>query len=192
MIANLRLMQQAYCHLKDSSFSDTYFATYLLSRFTSWRPTCAQQKFQLRHPSKESDDVVRILFPHSTINFYQTLHIGNLRLCTRSYAEKKIADDSNIVFLLNGIEYPGRIRAIFTIDNGEPLLLVAYLLNLIPFTCAIDTNENFVYPHIHHTSTSTWNFVPIEIQSFIEKSIFFQSPTGVSYFLRYPTLEHCS
>jgi hypothetical protein len=85
MIANLLLMQQAYYHLKDSSFSNTNFANYLLSRFANWRPAYVQQKFQVRHPSKEPDDIVRIFFPHSTVNFYQILHIGKLRLCTRSY-----------------------------------------------------------------------------------------------------------
>ncbi|CAM4833596.1 unnamed protein product [Rotaria magnacalcarata] len=151
-----------------------------------------QQKGQARHPSKNPDELVRVFFPHSKINFYQTLHIGKLRLCTRSYATNKIADDSNITFLPDGIEYSSRIRAIFTLDNDEPYLLVAYLRDLNPLTCAINVNENFAYPNILYTSTSKWNFTPIEVKDFIEKSTFFRSTAGISYFLRFPTLQHCS
>ncbi|CAM4819408.1 unnamed protein product [Rotaria magnacalcarata] len=117
---------------------------------------------------------------------------SNMRLCTRSYATNKIADDSNIIFLLDGIEYPGRIRAIFTLDNDEPYLLVAYLRDLNPLTCAINVSENFAYPNILYTSTSKQNFTPIEVKDFIEKSTFFRSTADISYFLRFPTLEHCS
>ncbi|CAF2149385.1 unnamed protein product, partial [Rotaria magnacalcarata] len=113
-------------------------------------------------------------------------------LCTRSYATNKIADDSNIIFLLDGIEYPGRVRAIFTLDNDEPYLLVAYLRDLNPLTCAINVSENFAYPNILYTSTSKQNFTPIEVKDFIEKSTFFRSTADISYFLRFPTLEHCS
>ncbi|CAF4169948.1 unnamed protein product [Rotaria magnacalcarata] len=151
-----------------------------------------QQKGQARHPSKNPDELVRVFFPHSKVNFYQTLHIGKLRLCTRSYATNKIADDSNIIFLLDGIEYSSRIRAIFTLDNDEPYLLVAYLRDLNPLTYAINVNENVAYPNILYTSTSKWNFTPIEVNDFIEKSAFFRSTAGISYFLRFPTLEHCS
>ncbi|CAF1570040.1 unnamed protein product [Rotaria magnacalcarata] len=117
---------------------------------------------------------------------------SNMRLCTRSYATNKIADDSNIIFLLDGIEYPGRVRAIFTLDNDEPYLLVAYLRDLNPLTCAINVSENFAYPNILYTSTSKQNFTPIEVKDFIEKSTFFRSTADISYFLRFPTLEHCS
>ncbi|CAF2036691.1 unnamed protein product [Rotaria magnacalcarata] len=118
--------------------------------------------------------------------------IAAFGLCTRSYATNKIVDDSNIIFLLDGIEYPGRIRAIFTLDNDEPYLLVAYLRDLNPLTCAINVNEKFAYPNILYTSTSKWNFTPIEVKDFIEKSTFFRSTADISYFLRFPTLEHCS
>ncbi|CAF4340227.1 unnamed protein product [Rotaria magnacalcarata] len=151
-----------------------------------------QQNGQARHPSINPDELVRVFFPHSKINFYQTLHIGKLRLCTQSYATNKIADDSNIIFLPDGIEYSSRIRAIFTLDNDEPYLLVAYLRDLNPLTCAINVNENFAYPNILYTSTSKWNFTPIEVKDFIENSTFFRSTAGISYFLRFPTLQHCS
>ncbi len=89
---------------------------------------------------------MRLLFPFTKVKYYQTVHVGKVRLSTRSYAEGKIADDSNIIFLFDGMEYPGRIRSIFTINDGAPLRLVAYITNLTPLTCEIDGNENFVYP----------------------------------------------
>ncbi|CAF4173706.1 unnamed protein product [Rotaria magnacalcarata] len=78
------------------------------------------------------------------------------------------------------------------LDNDEPYLLVAYLRDLNPLTCAINVNEKFAYPNILYTSTSKWNFTPIEVKDFIEKSTFFRSTADISYFLRFPTLEHCS
>ncbi|CAF4735861.1 unnamed protein product, partial [Rotaria magnacalcarata] len=175
MINNLRMMQEAHYHLHNMSTFNIDFSSYLSSRFINRYSIRGQQKGQARHPSKNPDELVRVFFPHSKINFYQTLHIGKLRLCTRSYATNKIADDSNITFLPDGIEYSSRIRAIFTLDNDEPYLLVAYLRDLNPLTCAINVNENFAYPNILYTSTSKWNFTPIEVKDFIEKSTFFRS-----------------
>jgi hypothetical protein len=171
---------------------NTDFANYLSNRFMHHYPTGGLQNCQLRHVSKNEDQLVRLLFPLAELKFYQTLHIGRVRLTIRSYSEGKVADDSNIIFLLHGIEHPGKIRSIFTIDDGEPYLLVAYITNLTPLTCEIDENENFVYPNICFSSSSKWDYVPIEVTDFIEKNVYFRSPTGMSYFLRHPTLEHCS
>ena len=71
------------------------------------------------------------------------------------------------------VRYPGRIRTIFTMDDGEPHLIVAYLWNLTPLTCAIDRDEDFIYPNILHTSASQWNYVPIELKDLLEKTVFF-------------------
>lgn len=192
LITNLHLIQAAHCHLKNLSISNTSFANYLSFRFFNSHSNYDQEKYQLRHQCKTLDKIVHVFFPFSKINSYQTLHIGKLRLSTRSYSEKKIADDSNIFFLLDGVVYPGRIRTIFTIDDGEPHLIVAYLRELTPLTCAIDEDENFTYPHILHTSSSQWNYVPIQLKDFLEKSVFFRSSNGITYFIRFPTLEHCS
>ncbi|CAF4969602.1 unnamed protein product, partial [Rotaria socialis] len=65
--------------------------------------------------------------------------------------------------------YPGKIRSIFTIDDGEPHLLVAYIANLTPLTCEIDDTENFVYDNILFATTTKWSYVPIEVKAFVEK-----------------------
>ena len=64
--------------------------------------------------------------------------------------------------------------------------------DLIPLTCAMDRDEDFIYPNILHTSASQWNYVPIELKDFLEKNVFFRSSNDVTYFTRFPTLEHCS
>ena len=191
LISNLHLMQQAYCYFNNDNNIDTNFRKYLSHLSGSFSDTDTK-KLQLRHPIKHKDKLVSLLFSNAEINCYNTLHIGRLRLCTRSYAEQKVSDDSNITFLLNGEEYPGRIRSIFTFDNSEPYLLVAYLSNLKPFNCDIDTNGTFSYPFIKLTCQKNWNFIPISVTDFVEKIVFFDNGKGVYHFFRYPTLEHCS
>jgi hypothetical protein len=192
LIGNLQLIQEAYCHLNNLDFMNTDFANYLSNRFTGYRVSHGSKNYRLGHAIKRDDSLVRLLFPLTQIKYYQTLHLGRVRLCTRAYAEGKVADDSNIIFALDHVQHPGKIRSIFTIDDGEPHLLVAYMTNLTSFTCEIDGKQNFVYHNILFSTTSNWNYVPIEVKAFVEKSIFFQSSRGVSYFLRQPTLDHGS
>jgi hypothetical protein len=104
---------------------NTDFANYLSSRFTGNQLNDTLQVCRLRHETKGEDQLVRLLFPFTKVKYYQTVHVGKIRLSTRSYAEGEIADDSNIIFLLDGMEYPGRIRSIFTVDDAVPLRLVA-------------------------------------------------------------------
>ena len=109
LITNLHLMQAACWHFKDLPVFNTATAIYLFSSFVNRHSNNGQQKYKLRHQCTILDTIVHVFFPQSNINTYQTLHIGKLRLCTRSCSEKKLADDSNILFLLNGAMYPGRI-----------------------------------------------------------------------------------
>jgi hypothetical protein len=104
---------------------NTDFANYLSSRFTGNQLNDTLQVCRLRHETKGEDQLVRLLFPFTKVKYYQIVHVGKNRLSTRSYAEGKTADDSNIIFLLDGMEYPGRIRSIFTVDDAVPLRLVA-------------------------------------------------------------------
>jgi hypothetical protein len=67
---------------------------------------------------------------------------------TRSYSKGKIADDLNIISLLAEIVYPGQIRLVFTINNGELHLLVAYVTSVTLFTFEIDKKGNLIYANI--------------------------------------------
>ena len=42
----------------------------------------------------------------------------------------------------------GRIRAIITVDQEEPLLFVTHLSHLLLLVCRIDTSETFTHPGI--------------------------------------------
>ncbi|CAF3351918.1 unnamed protein product [Rotaria socialis] len=168
------------------------FANYLFNRFGCHRKSDDSKHCQLGHLRKEDDSLVRLLFPFTQIKYYQIVHVGRIRLCTRTYADGKAADDSNIIFIFDNVQHPGKIRSIFTIDDGEPHLLVVYIANLTPLTCEIDDTENFVYRNILFATTTKWSYVPIEVRAFVEKSIFFRSSAGITYFFRQPTLDHCS
>ena len=134
------------------------------------------------------DQQISLMFSLRKLTFYQTLHVSRVWLCTRSNAADKVVDDSNIIFLLDGIDYPGRIQTIFTVEDDE-FHLVAYITDI---TCEVDKNENFVYPNIQSTTSSQYDYVTIEIKDSIEKSVFFRSQKGISQFLRHPTLDPLS
>ncbi|CAM2716170.1 unnamed protein product [Rotaria socialis] len=132
------------------------FANYLFTRFACHRKSDDSTHCQLGHLRKEDDSVVRLLFPFAHIKYYQTVHVGRIRLCTRTYAEGKVADDSNIIFIFDNVQYPGKIRSIFTIDDGEPHLLVAYIANLTPLTyTSISSMRQIEFCSNEHDQLST-------------------------------------
>ncbi len=96
------------------------------------------QHSEFYHRSKTKDQLVCLLFPLVKFKFSQTLHVGTIRLYTCSYSKGRMADDLNIISVLSDIDYPDRIRSVFTINDGEPHLLVAYITSLTPFTFEID------------------------------------------------------
>ncbi|CAF4363060.1 unnamed protein product [Rotaria socialis] len=156
LIGNLHLIQEAYCHLNNFNFMNSNFANYLFTRFACHRKSDDSTHCQLGHLRKEDDSVVRLLFPFAHIKYYQTVHVGRIRLCTRTYAEGKVADDSNIIFIFDNVQYPGKIRSIFTIDDGEPHLLVAYIANLTPLTyTSISSMRQIEFCSNEHDQLST-------------------------------------
>jgi len=191
MIGNLYLLQRALRHSLDPTIQ-TDFAAYLSTYLLHFNHHAKQQNFKLRHQHKKEDSAVRRFFPHATLSFYHTLHIDHLRLSTRSYSNKKAADDSNILFLLSGNKYFGRIRSIFTVDGGQPVLLVAYLLNASPLVCLLDGSAKFEYSGIQTALKPNWSSVLINVKDFIEKTVLFESPSCQCCFFRFPNLIHSS
>ena len=191
MIINLHIIQHALRHSIDPTMNAD-LAYFVESRLTDRRRSKVNKHVQTHHKLRIEDASVRRLFPHALIDYYQTLNLGRVRLRTRSYSHTKIADDSNIVFRLNGNEKFGRIRAIITVDGGEPLLFVAHLPNVLPLVCRIDTSETFTYPAIQTGLDLQWSFVLIDVYDFVEKSVFFESPHSCCSFSRFPNLTHCS
>ena len=190
MIDNLYLFQQALHHSLDPTIP-THFAAYLSTNLHSDYHH-KQQELKLRHEHKKEDSAVRRFFPNAKLNFFHTLHIDHLRLSTRSYSNKKATDDSNILFLSSGNKCFGCIRSIFTVDGEEPILLVAYLLNASPLVCPFDGSTKFEYSGIYTASKSKWSLVLINVNDFIEKTVFFESPSRQYCFFRFPNLVHSS
>ena len=191
MINNLHIIQYAIRHSLDRTMN-TDLAYFIASRLTAPRHLKTTKHVYPHHKSKSEDTSVRLLFPKSHIVYYQTLRIGNLRLSTRSYSNGKIADDSNIIFRLNGNENFGRIRAIITVDGREPLVFVAHLSNCLSLVYPIDDLENLSYDNIQNSSQLHWSFVLIEVNDIVEKSVFYDCPSGRCTFFRFPNLTHCS
>jgi hypothetical protein len=167
-------------------------ALFFASRLTGRLRIKSNKHMQAHHKATKEDPPVRVLFPHAHLEFYQTLTIGRLRLCTQLYSQSKVADDSNIVFSLNGNETFGRIRSIVSVDGGEPLLFVTHLRNVLPLVCPIDDVEDYAYTHIRISADQHWSFVLVEVKDFVEKSVFYRSPNGQCVFFRFPNLTHCS
>ena len=191
MINNLHMIQHALRHSTDPTMN-TDLAHFVESRLTDRHRRKVSKHVQTHHKLRIEDASVRRLFPRALIDYYQTLYLGRVRLCTRSYSHVKIADDSNIVFRLNGHEKFGRIRAIITVDGGEPLLFVAHLSNVVPLVCRIDASETFNYPDIQIGLDQHWSFVLIDVDDFVEKSVLFENPDSCCSFFRFPNLTDCS
>ncbi|CAF2064235.1 unnamed protein product [Rotaria magnacalcarata] len=96
------------------------FANYLFNQFACHRKNDGSKHCQLGHLRQEDDSLVRLLFPFTQIKYYQIAHVGRIRLCTRNYTEGKVADDSNIMFIFDNVQHPGKNRSNFPIDDGEP------------------------------------------------------------------------
>ena len=88
---------------------------------------------------------------------------------------------SPLVFRLNSNETFGRIRSIFTIDDGEPLLFVAHLSCVSPLVCAIDELADFTYTRIQVSSDMNWSYVLIETKT-SSRRVFCMNATMTSAF----------
>ena len=146
----------------------------------------------LKHRCKTLDAHVKRLFSNHDLQCYNVLYIGNVRLTTHSYSDGKTADDSSILFHLNGNQRFGRIQSIFTADNANPILFVAHLTDQKPLVCPLDDSHNVEFTAIQISTTTNWSYICVEIDDFIEKTTFFDTDDHQSCFCRFPTLTHSS
>ena len=82
--------------------------------------------------------------------------IGHVRFTTTDYARDKISDDSSIVFKIGSEGNFGRIRRIFTVDEGRPMLYVESASKM--------TNFQF------NTATDVYSYAGIQTGSFEEET----------------------
>ena len=171
MSKNLNIFQHAIRH-SNTSTVNTDLAAFLSSKLIPSHHFPNHEDL-MTHNFKKEDSAVRALFSQSNLQYFSILHIRGTRLTTRAYAHGKTSDDSNILFPLNGIESFGRIRSIFTVNGGSPILFVANLLNVTPLVYCIDSSTTYEYPGIQTASKHISSFVLVDVKDFIEKPTFF-------------------
>ncbi|CAF1463411.1 unnamed protein product [Adineta ricciae] len=191
IISGVHLYQGALTHLNKSSINNC------LAQFLSSHLGYAGQSFhrdvQVMHETGKQYTLPSILFPSSTIRYFDVIYVRTFRITTTQYAAKKKADDSNIIFRLNNIHTFGNVCSIFSVQNRPPLLLVKYLSKTEPLFCKIiSTNADFYLQSVRYGVDSTSRTCVIEAADFIEKCASFRSSDSTCYYFRFPTLTHSS
>ena len=172
MSKNLNIFQHAIRH-SNTSTVNTDLAAFLSSKLIPFHHFPNHEDLRVHHNCKKEDSAVRALFPQSNLQYFSVLHIRGTCLTTRAYAHGKTSDDSNILFPLNGIKSFCRIRSIFTVNGGSPIVFVANLLNVTPLVYCIDSSTTYEYPGIQMASKYISSFVLVDVKNFIEKPDFF-------------------
>ena len=193
MIENLHVLQHAKRHSMDRTMS-TDFASFLSTRLRGLNinNSSNNQCLVLKHKCTQEDQCLRRIFPNAALDFYQVLYLGDTRLTIRSYSHRKTSDDSNILFRMNGSEKFGRIRSIVYVNGASPIFYVAHLRDGSPLVCPIDASSNFEFTMIQISPSTTWSYTLMNVDDFIEKTVFFESPDRRSCFYRFPNLCHSS
>ena len=193
MIENLHVLQHAKRHCMDRTINED-FAQFLSCNLIR-SPNLDRLKNKrliLKQKCSKEDSYVRRMFPNSDLRFFQVLYLDELRLSIRSYSHGKTSDDSNILFRTNAIEKFGRIRSIVTVDDQQPILLVACFADASPLVCPIDTAGSFECNTIQVSSSTIWSYTLVDVDDFIEKTVFFESPDRHCSFFRFPNLTYSS
>ena len=192
IIQNLHVLQNAKRHCMDPAMNPE-FASFLACNFIHPKTVrhSAGTRLLLKNRCVNDDASVRLLFPSARLDFFKVLYLNDCRLCTSSYSHGKTTDDSNILFPLNGNERFGRIRAIFTINGGHPMLFVAHLGGGLPLVCALE-QSHVEFPGIRIASSTEWSYTLTDIDAFLEKTVYWEDLHGNSSFYRFPNLIHSS
>ncbi|CAF1527503.1 unnamed protein product [Adineta ricciae] len=193
IMQNLHVLQHAKRHCMDPTMSSD-FASFLFSTFFHSKlvDDSKRTRLLLKHKCSKEDASVRLLFPSAQLDFFDVIYLDDCRLSTRSYSHGKTSDDSNILFRLNGTEQFGRIRAIFTLNRSQPMIFVAHFLNNSPLVCPLDQSQKIEFPGIQFSSSVRWSYILIDIDDFIEKTVYFESAGAGVSFCRFPNLTHSS
>jgi hypothetical protein len=192
-IENLHVLQHAKRHCMNRTINEDFaeFLSCNLIRSPKLdRPK--KKRLILKQKCFKEDSYVRRMFPAADLRFFQVLYLDELRLSIRSYSHGKTSDDSNILFRTNAIEKFGRIRSIVTVDDQQSILFVAYHPDALPLICPIDAFSHFECNAIQVSSSSNWSYTLVDIDDFIEKTVFFENPDRHSCFFCFTNLTHSS
>jgi hypothetical protein len=168
-----------------------------LSEFLSSRLGYVNKKLQtdiqLLHETQVHHPLASLFFPKSHIKYFNVLYIRQTKITTAQYSKNKKSDDSIIIFRHNNISTFGHVCSIFSVDDKQPLLLVDYLEQTKPllYTITLSSSELY-YDHIRHGNNATRKTCLININDFVEKSVYFSESQNTNYYFRFPTLCHSS
>ncbi|CAM4984884.1 unnamed protein product [Rotaria socialis] len=98
------------------------------------------------HPVKITDQFFDSIFSGDIV-YYSTAYIGQVRFTTVQHAREKVSDDAAILFKDGLKENFGRIRRIFTVNSGEPILYVDVISKMLHFECAT-SSDVYSYSYI--------------------------------------------
>ena len=154
--------------------------------------TCSSTgNIALMHKVKTTDPIISSIFRGSIV-YYSTAFIGRIRFTTTEYARDKVTDDSSIVFKSGSEEHFGRIRQIFTVNDGQPIFYIDGLTEITEFQCATST-DTYRYPDIQ-----TGVFDPgtaavfVDANDVIEKCVCYERGSNTMTFYRFPNLQESS
>jgi len=189
IISALHYFQAAIMHLKRSSLN--IYLEKFISTELGYFMGKTDSTIRLMHETNQHHVLSSRFFPQAIIKYFDVLYIGHVRISTVQYADKKKADDSNIIFRLNELPTFGRVCSIFSVKDEQPVLLVDYFEKSQPLQCNLSINaDRFQYNHIICVDTTTKKTCLIETSDFIEKCVYFQPSDNVGHFYRFPTLRH--
>jgi hypothetical protein len=115
IIGGLHLLQAAMFYLKRSSLNINL--ENFISLNLGYPITKKDFTIRLIHETKQHTPLSSVIFPQAIIKYFDVLYMGNTRISTAKYAEKKKVDDSNIIFRLNNLSTFGIVCSIFFVKN---------------------------------------------------------------------------
>ena len=137
------------------------------------------------------DQFINIIFS-GTIVYYSSLFIGSVRFTTTEYARNKVSDDSSVIFKIGSKENFSRIRRIFTVNSGEPIICMDVISQTVSFECTTATDV-FSYPYIETVILIMEdNRIFISADNIVEKCVFYERTNNCCTFYRLPNLKHSS
>jgi len=143
------------------------------------------------HPCKSDNALLKTIFRGKLV-YYSTAYIGQVRYTTSNQARDKVIDDSNIIFKTSTEENFGRIRHIFTVNDGQPIFYIDTISNMANFRCATATNV-YRYSNIRKGSYAEgMSTVFISGAQIVEKCVLYEHDNQMYTFFRFPNLQESS
>ena len=188
------LSNLAHLRLASSVANEPTMKKSLSDLMCTWlsRPCTSTAPPQPSHRVKRRDPFVCASFHTANVQFFAKANILGQRVSDTTYTRNKSTDDSTILFNAGENSYFGRIQSIFTLDDGQSVILhVSYLPTSNSFQCIYDEEKCVTYKWISQGQVVDLQSCLIRSEDFIEKCVFYENSSSCT-FMRFPCLNHCS